>query len=66
MDNINIGNKTFTIDDLDETGKAHLTSLKFVEGKLQELSNMIAALNMAKNGYINELKKEIIMAKSGL
>ncbi len=66
MDKINIGDKTYTAADLDDNGKAHLSSLKFVEGKLSELSNLIAALNMAKNGYIGALKKEIIASKAGL
>ena len=66
MDKIKIGDKTYSSDALDDKGKAHLSSLKFVESKLGELNNLIAALNMAKNGYINELKKEIIATRAGL
>ena len=50
---------------LDDEGKAHLASSQFVDGKIKETSNLIAALTVSKNAYIQELKSEIIKSKTG-
>jgi hypothetical protein len=50
---------------LDEEGKAHLASSQFVDAKIKETSNLMAALTVSKNAYIQELKNEIIKSKTG-
>jgi len=40
--------------------------LQSVTIKLQELANLKVVLTKAKNGYINDLKAEIINGKTGL
>ena len=65
MKKIIIGEKTYSLDMLDEEGKAHLASSQFVDAKIKENSNLIAALTVSKNAYIQELKNEIIKSKTG-
>jgi len=40
-------------------------SINFIDGKILEIQNSIALLNQAKNGYISEVKKEILSKKAG-
>jgi hypothetical protein len=65
MKKIIIGDKSYSIDMLDNEGKAHLASSQFVDTKIKEISNLIAALTVSKNAYIQELKNEIIKSKTG-
>ena len=65
MKKIIIGDKSYSIDMLDDEGKAHLASSQFVDTKIKEISNLIAALTVSKNAYIQELKNEIIKSKTG-
>ena len=65
-DKIKIGDNEYTTEDFSETGKTHLASLTFTMEKLQELSNMQALLQRAKNSYADSLKKEVLAAKSGI
>ena len=65
MKKIIIGDKSYSIDMLDDEGKAHLASSQFVDGKIKETSNLIAALTVSKNAYFQELKSEIIKSKPG-
>ena len=62
---INIDNQEYDLTDLSDQGKANLLSLQFTNERLQELSNMQALLQRAKNSYISSLKKEIISQKAG-
>ena len=62
---INIDNQEYDLADLSDQGKANLLSLQFTNERLQELNNMQALLQRAKNSYISSLKKEIISQKAG-
>ena len=62
---INIDNKEYDLTNLSDQGKANLLSLQFTNERLQELNNMQALLQRAKNSYISSLKKEIISQKAG-
>ena len=64
-DKIKIGDNEYSADDFSETGKVHLASITFTIEKLQELNNMQALLQRAKNSYVDSLKKEVLAAKSG-
>ena len=63
---IKIGEETFLEEQLTEEGRQHLQALRFIEVKFLEIDNLIAALNMAKNSYIQQLKNNIIASKAGL
>ena len=63
---IKIGEETFLDEQLTEEGRQHLQALRFIEVKFLEIDNLTAALNMAKNSYIQQLKNNIIASKAGL
>jgi len=63
---IKIGDETFLEEQLSEEGRQHLQALRFIEIKFLEIDNLTAALNMAKNSYIQQLKNNIIASKAGL
>ncbi|MDA9123335.1 hypothetical protein N9J96_07515 [Paracoccaceae bacterium] len=65
MKKIIIGENTYSSDMLDEEGRANLASSQFVDAKIKETSNLMAALIVSKNAYIQELKNEIIKSKTG-
>lgn len=66
MAQIKIGEETFLEEQLSEEGRQHLQALRFIEVKFLEIDNLTAALNMAKNSYIQQLKNNVISKKAGL
>ena len=62
---IKLGDKEYDVANLSEQGKAVLNLLQFSTQKLQELNNMQALLQRAKNSYIESLKQEILSQKAG-
>jgi hypothetical protein len=56
----------FSVADLHENGRLLVKKLEFVQSALVELHNKKAMMNRAKNGYISDLKAEIIENKAGL
>jgi len=50
---------------LSDEGKKRLSLIQFTMEREEELLNMKALLQRAKNGYIENLKKEILTEKSG-
>jgi hypothetical protein len=65
MTNIKIDDKIYSVDQLDAEGKAQLAASQFLAKKLLELNSLVAALNTAKNAYIQQLKTDVISAKAG-
>ena len=59
-------NTEYDYAQLSENAKVALTSLKFSENRINELSNIHAILQRAKKSYIESLKKEMISDKAGL
>lgn len=53
-------------DELSEDNINCFLKLQFIEGKLRELQDNAALLHKAKNGYIADLKDEIISGKLGV
>lgn len=51
---------------LSSQGKATLLSLQFASNRLDELGNMTALLQRAKNSYVDSLKKEMLSQKAGI
>ena len=60
-----LDDKEYEIDNLSDTSKKTLLSLQFTTQRLQELNNMKALLQRAKNSYVDGLKKEMLSNKAG-
>ena len=60
-----LDDKEYEIDDLSDASKKTLLSLQFTSQRLQELNNMKALLQRAKNSYVDGLKKEMLSNKAG-
>jgi len=56
----------YEFDSLSETGKEQFESLRFVISRIQELNNMQALLQRAKNSYVESLKREMLSDKAGI
>ena len=63
---IKVGDKEYEIENLSDQGKAALVSLQFTTSRMQELDNMRALLQRAKDSYLGSLKQEMLSAKAGL
>lgn len=62
---LKLDDKEYDISDLSENSKKTLASLQFTTKKLQELDNMRALLQRAKNSYMESIKKEMLSQKAG-
>jgi hypothetical protein len=60
-----LGDQEYDATNLSERGQATLAHLNFTSVRIQELSNMQALLQRAKNSYVDQLKKEMLSSKSG-
>lgn len=60
-----LDDKEYEVDNLSDASKKTLLSLQFTSERLQELSNMKALLQRAKNSYVDGLKKEMLSNKAG-
>lgn len=61
-----IDGQEYEVSSLGQEGKELVGKLTFINVKLQELQNSIALLSKAKNGYIADLKTEIIQERTGV
>ena len=59
MATIKINNKEYDLDTLSDDCKAHLASIQFVEQELVRLQAQAAALQTAKNAYLQALQKSL-------
>jgi tRNA C32,U32 (ribose-2'-O)-methylase TrmJ len=62
---LRLDDKDYDLDNLSEHAISTLESLKFVTARLQELDNMRAIFQRAKNSYAESLKKEMLSIKAG-
>ena len=62
---IKLDDKEYDVENLSDQAKATLASLQFATSRMQELTNMQALLQRAKNSYVDSLKKEMLSSKSG-
>lgn len=62
---IKLGDKEYDVENLSDEANATLASLKFATTRIQELTDMQALLQRAKNSYLNSLKREMLSNKSG-
>ena len=63
---VKIGDEEYDLNTLSEAAQKNLSSYQFVTKQIEELTNMQALLQRAKNSYLENLKSEMITAKSGL
>ena len=54
------------IANISDNAKATLASLQFADQHINELKNMSAILQRAKNSYMDSIKKEILAQKAGV
>ena len=62
---IKFDDREYDVENLSDQAKVLLTSLQFATTRMQELTNMQALLQRAKNSYVDSLKKEMLSSKSG-
>ena len=62
---IKLDDQLYEVEKLSGQGKVTLASLEFVMAKMQELNNMQALLQRAKNSYIESIKQEMVASKAG-
>ena len=63
---IRIDEVDYDLDGLSEVARADVQALEFITKRIQELTNMRALLQRARNSYLESLKKEMISDKAGL
>lgn len=56
MPTIKIDNVDYDLDSLSEDAKAQLQSIQFVDQELARLQARVAAMQTARNAYLNALK----------
>lgn len=56
----------YPLSDLSDTARQLIVSIKDVDSKLREATNLAAIFTRAKNSYVQGLKDEIIKNKAGL
>jgi len=59
MATLNIDNKEYDLDSLSDECKSQLASIQFVEQELARLQAQAAALQTAKNAYLQALQKSL-------
>jgi len=62
---IKLDDKEYDVENLSDQAKAKFASLQFANNRINELTNMQALLQRAKNSYIESLKQEILSNKAG-
>ena len=62
---IKLDDKEYEVENLSDQARATLASLQFATTKMQELNNMQALLQRAKNSYIEIIKREMVTSKAG-
>ena len=63
---IKVGDKEYEVDKLSDQAKAQIAYLSFAQNRMQELTNLHALLQRAKQSYIESLKQEMLSSKSGI
>ena len=62
---IKLAGEEYEVEDLSDQAKVGLAHHQFALTKIQELTNMQALLQRAKNSYVESLKKEVLSSKGG-
>lgn len=62
---VKLDDNIYEVENLSNQAKATLASLQFATSRMQELNNMQALLQRAKNSYVESLKNELLSSKAG-
>ena len=62
---INLDGVNYELDAISDQTKETVLSLQFTIQRIEELTNMQALLQRAKNSYIDSIKKEMLSKKAG-
>lgn len=62
---LRIGDRDFDLRGVSDEQRAKVERLNFAEVELQRLNNLKALLTRAKNGYIEDLKREVLRERTG-
>ena len=62
---IKLDDKEYEVESLTDEARAKLSLIQFATKREQELTNMQALLQRAKNSYIDSLKQEMLSKKAG-
>lgn len=63
---IKIGDKEYDITKMNKESQKIYRQFLYTNRRLSELQNTVKVLNKAKNGYIADIKAEIIKNKTGI
>ncbi|MCF8516624.1 MAG: hypothetical protein K9G72_20000 [Rhodobacteraceae bacterium] len=63
---LRLDGEDFDLSKATDQAKAFVARLQHLDRQFEEKSNMLAVLTRAKNGYIADLKTEIIKEKTGV
>lgn len=59
MPTITIDGRSFEVDKLTDMAKAQLVSIQFVDGEIARLQGQLAAMQTARNAYVEVLRREL-------
>ena len=65
MSTIEIDGKEYGVAELSDAARKLAIEMQFVTTQIREMNNMVAILTKAKRAYIQELKSEMLSAKTG-
>ena len=63
---IKVNDVEYDVDSMSDNGQKTIATITFISNRIAELSNMRNILQKAKNGYMDDLKKEILTNKAGV
>ena len=63
---IRIENTEYEAEMLSEKGRTLVNLISWAEKSLSERNNLVQVLSKAKNAYIDDLKAEVIKARTGV
>ena len=63
---IKLDDKEYDVENASDQAMVWLGSYQFTTKRLQELNDLQAVFQRAKNSYVDTLKKEIISSKTGI
>ena len=63
---IKLDDMEYEVENLSDQAKATFAYLQYTTTRMEELGNMQALLQRAKNSYVESLKQEMLSSKAGL
>jgi hypothetical protein len=56
---ITLDGRSFELDKLTDAAKTHIASIQFVDNEIARLQGQLAALQTARNAYVEVLRREL-------